>query len=361
MEHLYVWALLTFSRYAAYCSSCRLPGTMKISSPPLNATNLVNTTNLVNATNLVNTKDVQEFLRINKNNATALKELKVAGWTNAPEFRGTSNILWSCILTIVACVWTALHPNLQARNKGVSMSASAIATRCASCMIALLCPEMSVYIASVQWMKARWLRRELNKELDKTRAEDQDSTHGETSSSRQIRHKFSMKYCFFVVMGGMQVSVKEVRTRGCHTALGVFSAEGVLQLARLGYYHHVSDEALDERSQADLVQKLLALCQILWMAIQIGVRVGTGLQLTLLEIHTALHVACAAITYVFWLNVSSPFLSFDPQLPGIADLKKTKLETVQRSKARSHSPSELYYTKFYRVYARTKRARSQWY
>ena len=34
------------------------------------------------------------------------------GWTPSPNGRGTSDILWSCFTTLIACTWTILHLNI---------------------------------------------------------------------------------------------------------------------------------------------------------------------------------------------------------------------------------------------------------
>ena len=41
----------------------------------------------------------------------------VTTWEAGPTTRGSYGILISCIIILVLCVWTAMHPNLPARNE----------------------------------------------------------------------------------------------------------------------------------------------------------------------------------------------------------------------------------------------------
>lgn len=38
------------------------------------------------------------------------------GWVDQPNYRGTLNIIWSCLLVILTSTWTVLHVNLPAQT-----------------------------------------------------------------------------------------------------------------------------------------------------------------------------------------------------------------------------------------------------
>lgn len=40
------------------------------------------------------------------------------GWVTSPNQRGTADIIWTCLLTILACSWTILHLNIPANTNG---------------------------------------------------------------------------------------------------------------------------------------------------------------------------------------------------------------------------------------------------
>jgi hypothetical protein len=110
-----------------------------------------------------------------------------------------------------------------------------------------------------------------------------------------------MKYGFFAVMGGFEVSIGEIRRRLRKYVR--LSPKGVLQLAKLGYPLHVLEAHIDDKGKANLIQKSLVMLQVTWMAIQCITRRAYGLPLTLLEIHTMVHVVCALTMYIFWFYV----------------------------------------------------------
>jgi hypothetical protein len=81
---------------------------------------------------------------------------------------------------------------------------------------------------------------------------------------------------------------------------------GIIELAEDGHWIHIKGEKIDDKSKADVLQKLLVLVQVTWMATTCISRRIYGLPLTLLEIHTMVHVVCAISLYMFWLKVSEP-------------------------------------------------------
>ena len=60
---------------------------------------------------------------------------------------------------------------------------------------------------------------------------------------------------------------------------------------------------IDDRSKANVLGKALVCLQITWMLVECIARKAAGLPLTLLEIHTFVHVVCAISLYAFWFKV----------------------------------------------------------
>ncbi len=100
-------------------------------------------------------------------------------------------------------------------------------------------------------------------------------------------------------MGGLAVNVVHL-----HDYLQdvVLTPEGVLELARKGYFFHVSDATINNKSKANLLAKGLVLLQITWTVMQCLSRKVVGLPLSILEIHTLVHAGCALIMYALWFN-----------------------------------------------------------
>ncbi len=106
-------------------------------------------------------------------------------------------------------------------------------------------------------------------------------------------------------MGGFEMAALE----GSHEGLNTLSHKGVCRLGKVSVKPFILPCAvIEDRSKADTLQKGLVLIQVGWMALQCITRKVQGLPLTLLELHTMVHVACAIVMYSFWLKVRMLFL-----------------------------------------------------
>lgn len=70
------------------------------------------------------------------------------------EGRGTWDIISSCILTLVLCVWTALHLNVPKQNATLW---DRFKTKTLWVIVGIFAPEMVVYIAWIQYSSAKYL------------------------------------------------------------------------------------------------------------------------------------------------------------------------------------------------------------
>ena len=139
-------------------------------------------------------------------------------------------------------------------------------------------------------------------------------------------------------MGGMEVSVRDIEPKhDPKAARGTLysgrlriTPKGILQLAKDGHFLPLSRSKISDKSKADVLQKFLVMVQILWMATQCIARKVYGLPLALLEVHTMIHVLCAVVLLIFWVDVSlTPFLA--PLLDFKFCIKiKTRTETKRR-------------------------------
>ena len=79
--------------------------------------------------------------------------------------------------------------------------------------------------------------------------------------------------------------------------------QGVLDLCKYGCWVYIPNSKIDSRSKADHVQKALVVLQVGWFALQCISRWAYSIPMTLLEVHTMVHVVCAITLYVFWFEV----------------------------------------------------------
>ena len=79
-------------------------------------------------------------LQANKDNATAMSAITAPPWVREPEFRGTFAILETCLLTLTACVYTALHLNVPSERD--RSTAGALWLKARWVIMAVLVPEV---------------------------------------------------------------------------------------------------------------------------------------------------------------------------------------------------------------------------
>ena len=110
----------------------------------------------------------------------------------------------------------------------------------------------------------------------------------------------SLAYGFYAEMGGIVVNVKDIH----HTfAQLTLTHDGVLVLARHGQFMRIPNETIEDKSKSNLLGKILVTIQAVWMIIQCAARARHDLSLTILELHTLIHVCFALVMYFFWLKV----------------------------------------------------------
>ncbi|KAM0219864.1 hypothetical protein ACHAQD_006202 [Fusarium lateritium] len=129
--------------------------------------------------------------------------------------------------------------------------------------------------------------------------------------------EIDLKYAFFIVMGAVRFDVHDILSIPDLdlTAAKYFEDLGprrksvrpgpalIIWFAKRGHWIKIRKQDIDDKSKADTLQKALVLIQVAWMVIQCIARRISDLPLTLLEIHTMVHVVCAMILYACWFQV----------------------------------------------------------
>ena len=94
--------------------------------------------------------------------ASAESEASLIGWYGSPNERGTWDIIVSCVFTLTICVWSALHLNVPAQDSKLK---DRNIRRARWIVLGLFAPEIVVSTAFAQFLTARWLRREIRKDV----------------------------------------------------------------------------------------------------------------------------------------------------------------------------------------------------
>jgi hypothetical protein len=100
-------------------------------------------------------------------------------------------------------------------------------------------------------------------------------------------------------MGGFIINVSPLH--GFHTAM-TMTHHAVLELARDSLFLPMPDNSIHDKSKADFLAKSLVFCQVPFLVVQLIARKLQALPFTLVEIHTLIHVVCAAWMYTAWLG-----------------------------------------------------------
>lgn len=118
----------------------------------------------------VSDNEVWALIRANRDNATALRTIDAAPWVSAAEFRGTMAILQTSVLTLFACIYTALHLNVPAKTDFLSL----LVMKTKWVLMALFAPEIVLYMAADQFFQALRLKKQLKWLQNKSNNVDKD-------------------------------------------------------------------------------------------------------------------------------------------------------------------------------------------
>ncbi|KAG2353829.1 hypothetical protein BDR07DRAFT_1308129 [Suillus spraguei] len=198
----------------------------------------------------------------------------------APSF--TTRTLWSiissCVLTLFACTYTAIHTNIPSPEDSPIVL---LLRRLWIMIVALIAPELIVVWALRQWLGARFITREFEK-----------SGYPNTHS-------------FFVLMGGFMLYVDG---EPCLT----LRRDYILKLIRKGYIDVpvITAEQIHDKSKGNAISKGLIILQVAWFVVQLITRAIYHLEITQLEVGTLAFAVLNFLTYAVWwnkpLNVQHP-------------------------------------------------------
>ena len=126
----------------------------------------------------ISTAPIEPLLSAAGGNRTTLKTQISPAWVSTSGVRATSDILWSCIVTLTACVYTAIHLNVPPPQEGRWQF---LWRKSKWVALALFAPEIVLYSALTQLLQAWKFKNEMN-ELRATRQASFD--HPEQKESK---------------------------------------------------------------------------------------------------------------------------------------------------------------------------------
>ncbi|KAJ3576384.1 hypothetical protein NP233_g481 [Leucocoprinus birnbaumii] len=228
------------------------------------------------------------------------------------------DIIWSCLATIFACTWVAVHPNIPSPKADFR---SRLKNKVVIMVYAWIAPECVTMWAMRQLVSARELARICNN----TRGIPNDdrsylqlflaslNPFQPDDMSRKVQ-RWTLTHGFFAQMGGYTI----FRDSNPYWTLCLEDVDLPRDINLIPYY---TEEEIMDRSKGDVLSKGVALLQTAWFGMQYFTRVYNQLPLTELETVTLAFVVLNFVMYILWwykpLNVQCPIRVYEssPSIP----------------------------------------------
>lgn len=225
------------------------------------------------------------------------------GWKDAPDGRGTIDIVWSCALTIFLSSWSILCLNLPAEHEGFWHR---MRRKVHWFMLTVLGPEVLFQLAFGEWLKAR----------------------RSCKAFREMEHHaWTMTHSFYANMGGVILLTHDA---------GSFpvNAEQLHYLYLEGHMSRpvIARKAILDKNKAEPLVRAITLVQILWFLMQCIGRAIQGLALTALELSTIAFISSAVGTFLCWFHKP-----MDVETPVTIQLD-TPVAAIQAKAGHLHTP-----------------------
>ncbi|TFK25458.1 hypothetical protein FA15DRAFT_680232 [Coprinopsis marcescibilis] len=185
------------------------------------------------------------------------------------EKRELWEIVRACFLTIFACTWIAVHPNVPGQK---DTTFTILRRRFALMLYCIVAPEVVMVWAMRQWYCARRIAHEFS-------GQGWTQSHG-----------------FLVEMGGFMLCDDQGKE------LGILTIDRMRHLNRTGRIHwpNISAKQIHDKSKADWLSKGVVIFQTTWFIGQIIARATQGLTITELEVVTLGYATLNGVMYFLW-------------------------------------------------------------
>lgn len=228
------------------------------------------------------------------------------GWQSGSCYRGTWDIVSTCLSTIIACTWSIQHLNIPATDDGRWKKGG---RKVKWMMITVLFPELVLIHAMLEFYMAWSALRLMGKEQKSVewpwwaqmpsfswlpshcrdpdaKDKDPESQDGTDESGK----RWTLTQCYFANMGGFIYTAKGKRF--------LVTAQQLAKVGGLSYASpEITEEDIEDKSKQDLLAKLIAAIQILQLILSIITRHMEGLQFSQLETVTLSFAICGVLIY----------------------------------------------------------------
>ena len=219
-------------------------------------------------------------------------------WVEGPATRGTFDILYLCIFSIVLATWYSLRLNVPARNERIRKM---YWRQFYWTLLAMICPDY-VMINSLGQRLA-------------------------VSQSTKAFAKFgclSRKHAFLADMGGL-----ELQTKDSEEAFRINSRHVKYLLSKnyIKASDMISDEDIDDKSKEDWLGKVVTILQAGYLIVQCMVRFFLGMGISILEQYAFEIIYCSIYNWICWWYKPSGI-----QVPFVIKTERSLQEIRQEAK-----------------------------
>ncbi|KAF9446186.1 hypothetical protein P691DRAFT_674166 [Macrolepiota fuliginosa MF-IS2] len=206
--------------------------------------------------------------------------------------RTPHQIIWSCLATIFACTWVAVHPSVPTPEVQMGPWWPRLKHRIVLTASALIAPECMVLWAIIERIFAKKIANYYNENF----------------------LKWTLAHGFLVLMNGLALHVGEEYI-GPLTAATLFRR---LEYQEITSPMTISQEEIEDKSKGDFFTKLVVTIQTTWFAVQCIGRAAAQLPLTELEIVTLAFAVLNLMIYALWwhkpqnIGVAIPVITSKP-------------------------------------------------
>ncbi|KAF8331703.1 uncharacterized protein EI90DRAFT_2871537, partial [Cantharellus anzutake] len=195
-------------------------------------------------------------------------------------YRMIWGIVYSCLLTVFACVWTAVHPDLpQSYDDNVLVFILRIVTMIWS----LVSPEFTLVLAWDQFLISRKI-----------------------SEKFEMVEGWTLTHSYFVVMNGFFELSEGSVVGPNHLQQYPSIIENTGDTRKVA----ITQKEILDRSKGDAFSKIITVLQLLWFITQYAERWANHLHRSQLETMALAYVALYIFVYVLWwekpINVQFP-------------------------------------------------------
>ena len=195
------------------------------------------------------------------------------GWVSQPDQRGTIDIIWSCLATLVICVWAMLHLNVPSQS---DTQVTLFFRKLRWMTLSILAPELIMLFASGQWASAR----------------------RSVADMHRLGHSsWTIVHAFYADSGGFLLHSQD-------TNAFPITAKQIHYLVQKGHIPLpiLTRREIWDKSKADRLAKTIAGTQAIWLVAQVAARGIQHLPVTLLELSTVALISCTGATAFFWFH-----------------------------------------------------------